>query len=100
MGGGGRLLLNEPEECEVRDCDACEDAYAAGGRCAMAPSTADRLELDHGVGNSLPNVAGMLGREARDGDGAGIGGCAVTFATWAGGGGCSGCLRFSCLRRG
>jgi hypothetical protein len=81
VGGGGRLLLNEPEECEVRDCDACEDAYAAGGRCAMAPSTADRLELDHGVGNSLPKVAGMLGREARDGDGAGIGGGAVTFAT-------------------
>ena len=63
----------------------------------MAAST---LELDHGVGNSLPNVAGMLGREARDGDCAGIGGGAVTFATWAGGGGCSGCLRFSCLRRG
>jgi hypothetical protein len=61
----------------------------------MAPST---LELDHGVGSSLPNVAGMLGKEARDGDGAGIGGGAFTFATW--GGGCSGCLRFSCRRRG
>lgn len=44
----------------------------------MAPST---LELDHGVGSSLPNVAGMLGKEARDGDGAGIGGGAFTFAT-------------------
>ena len=48
----------------------------------MAPST---LELDHGVGNSLQNVAGMLGKEARDGDGAGIGGGAFTFATWGGG---------------
>lgn len=63
----------------------------------MAPST---LELDHGVGSSLPNVAGMLGKEARDGDGAGIGGGAFTFATWGGGGCCSGCLRFSCRRRG
>jgi hypothetical protein len=67
----------------------------------MAPSTADRLELVHGVGSSLPNVAGILGKEARDGDGAAIGGGAVTFATWGGGCCCcSGCLRFSCLRRG
>jgi len=63
---------------------------------AMAPSTPGRLELDHGVGNSLPNVAGMLGKEARDGDGAGTGG-AFIFATC---GCCSGLLRFSCLRRG
>lgn len=26
VGGGGRLLLNELEECEALDCDACEDA--------------------------------------------------------------------------
>jgi hypothetical protein len=39
----------------------------------MAPSTPGRL-LVHGVGSSLPKVAGRLGREAMDDDGAGIGG--------------------------
>lgn len=53
----------------------------------MAPSTPGKV-LDHGCGSSLPNVAGMLGRE---GDGAGGG-----FAT----GGCSALLRFNCRRRG
>ena len=66
----------------------------------MAASTPDRLELDHGVGNSLPNVAGIEGKEPRDGEGAGMGGGALTFATWGSGGCCSGLLRFSCRRRG
>lgn len=48
----------------------------------MALSTPGRL-LDHGVGSSLPKVAGMLGREAMDGDGAGTdtGGALAVFAT-------------------
>jgi hypothetical protein len=62
----------------------------------MAASTPGRL-LVHGVGSSLPKVAGILGREAMDGDGAGIGGAFTLFATW---GGCSGFERLSCLRRG
>jgi hypothetical protein len=45
----------------------------------MAPSTPGRL-FDHGVGSSLPKVAGRLGRDAMDGDGAGMG-VAFTSAT-------------------
>lgn len=87
VGGGGRVLLNEPDDCDcdcdcdceaARDCDVCDEvaAYAAGGRCAMAPSTPARL-FDHGVGSSLPKVAGILGR---DGEGVGTG---SDFATGA-----------------
>jgi hypothetical protein len=65
----------------------------------MAPSTPGRL-LVHGVGSSLPKVAGILGREAMDGDGAGIGGAFTWFATWACRGGGSGFERLSCRRRG
>lgn len=65
VGGGGRLPLKEPDDC---DCDACDEAYVAGGRCAIALSTPGRL-FDHGCGSSLPKVAGMLGKVG-DGDGA------------------------------